>query len=201
MEFNQKLQQLRKEKGLTQEELANKLFVSRTAVSKWESGRGYPNIDSLKDIAKLFSVSIDELLSSEQILSIAQQENKLKQKSFIDLVFALVDISLVILFIIPFFGQNIDGVIHEVSLLNLTKISAFLRVLYFVIVIAIILNGALIIVLKNCDNVLCKNIMIKVSLVLSVVGMSIFIASRQPYVALLTFVFLIIKAIVLIKSK
>jgi hypothetical protein len=105
------------------------------------------------------------------------------------------------LFIIPFFGQNIDGVIHEISLLNLTKISAFLRVLYFVIVIAIILNGALIIVLKNCDNVLCKNIMIKVSLVLSVVGMSIFIASRQPYVALLTFVFLIIKAIVLIKSK
>jgi transcriptional regulator with XRE-family HTH domain len=67
MEFKQKLQQLRKEKGLTQEELANKLFVSRTAVSKWESGRGYPNIDSLKDIAKLFSVSIDEIFSSEQI--------------------------------------------------------------------------------------------------------------------------------------
>jgi len=40
--FNEKLQQLRKEKGLTQEQLAEELFVSRTAISKWESGRGYP---------------------------------------------------------------------------------------------------------------------------------------------------------------
>lgn len=49
MEFNEKLSQLRKAKGLTQEELAEALYVSRTAVSKWESGRGYPSIDSLKE--------------------------------------------------------------------------------------------------------------------------------------------------------
>ena len=48
MEFHEKLQELRKKKGLTQEELAEMLFVSRTAVSKWETGRGYPSIDSLK---------------------------------------------------------------------------------------------------------------------------------------------------------
>ena len=60
MEFNEKLQGLRKNKGLTQEELAEALYVSRTAISKWESGRGYPSIDSLKDISKFFSVSIDD---------------------------------------------------------------------------------------------------------------------------------------------
>ena len=54
MEFQEKLQQLRKQKGLTQQELADQLYVSRTAVSKWESGRGYPNIDSLKAIAAFF---------------------------------------------------------------------------------------------------------------------------------------------------
>ena len=54
MEFNEKLQTLRKQKNLTQEELAEALFVSRTAVSKWESGRGYPGIDSLKAMAKFF---------------------------------------------------------------------------------------------------------------------------------------------------
>ena len=76
MEFNEKLQELRKSRGLTQEELAEALFVSRTAVSKWESGRGYPSIDSLKEISKYFSVTIDELLTGEKLISIAERENK-----------------------------------------------------------------------------------------------------------------------------
>ena len=56
MEFGEKLCELRKSKGLTQEELAKDLYVSRTAISKWESGRGYPSIDSIKEISKYFSV-------------------------------------------------------------------------------------------------------------------------------------------------
>lgn len=58
MELNEKLQELRKSKGMTQEELAEVLYVSRTAISKWESGRGTPNIESLKQISAFFSVSI-----------------------------------------------------------------------------------------------------------------------------------------------
>ena len=54
MEFHEKLQELRKGRGLTQEELAEILYVSRTAISKWESGKGYPSIDSLKGIAGFF---------------------------------------------------------------------------------------------------------------------------------------------------
>ena len=60
MEFHEKIQELRKSRGLTQEELAEALFVSRTAISKWESGRGYPSIDSLKEISSYFSISIDD---------------------------------------------------------------------------------------------------------------------------------------------
>ena len=51
LEFHEKLQELRKSRNLTQEELAEELYVSKTAISKWESGRGYPSIDSLKAIA------------------------------------------------------------------------------------------------------------------------------------------------------
>ena len=76
MELGEKLQELRKRKGLTQEELAEALYVSRTAISKWESGRGYPSIDSLKQISGYFSVSIDDLLSGEKLLSLAETENK-----------------------------------------------------------------------------------------------------------------------------
>ena len=70
MEFNEKLQELRKSRSLTQEELAEVLFVSRTAISKWEQGRGYPSLDSLKEISRFFSVSIDELICSEEIISV-----------------------------------------------------------------------------------------------------------------------------------
>ena len=76
MEFNQKLIELRKKKGLTQEELGAILFVSRTAISKWESGRGYPNLDTLKTMSKFFGVTVDELLSCDQLLSVAEQDGK-----------------------------------------------------------------------------------------------------------------------------
>ena len=91
MEFNEKLQELRKQKGLTQEELAEALFVSRTAVSKWESGRGYPNIESLKAISKFFRVTVDELLSGEELLTIAEADTKAKETHFRDLIFGLLD--------------------------------------------------------------------------------------------------------------
>ncbi len=75
MEFSEKIQELRNKNKLTQEQFAEKLYVSRTAVSKWESGKGYPSIDSLKYISKTFNISIDELLSIEEIIDIAKKEN------------------------------------------------------------------------------------------------------------------------------
>ena len=103
MELNEKLQELRKQKGLTQEELAEALYVSRTAISKWESGRGYPNIDSLKAIAKFFCVSIDDLLSGEEILILAEEDNKQKQSHLRDLLFGLLDLSVLLLLFLPLF--------------------------------------------------------------------------------------------------
>ena len=67
MTFGEKLKKLRADNGLTQEELSEKIFVTRTAVSKWETGGGYPNIDSLKAISNLFGVSIDELISDADV--------------------------------------------------------------------------------------------------------------------------------------
>ena len=101
MEFNEKLQELRKQKGITQEELAKKLYVSRTAISKWESGRGYPNIDSIKAISKFFSITIDELLSTDEALMIAEEESKEKEKHFCDLAFGLLDFCFAMLLFLP----------------------------------------------------------------------------------------------------
>ena len=94
MELGEKLQALRKNRGLTQEELAEALYVSRTAVSKWESGRGMPNIESLKAISKFFSVTLDDLLSGEELLVIAEDDHKQKEMHTRDLIYGLLDCSM-----------------------------------------------------------------------------------------------------------
>lgn len=62
MEFNNKLYELRKQKGLSQEELANKLNVSRQTVSKWELGDSTPDMEKLIVLSDLFEISLDELV-------------------------------------------------------------------------------------------------------------------------------------------
>ena len=84
MTIDEKLKKLRKENNLTQDDLAEKIFVTRTAVSKWETGQGYPSIESLKLLAKLFETSIDELVSDEDVeIKIKQEEKKSKTKNIL----------------------------------------------------------------------------------------------------------------------
>ena len=120
MEFHEKLQALRKQKGITQEELAQNLFVSRTAVSRWESGRGYPSIDSLKAMAQFFSVTLDELLSGQEMLHAAQKDLHQQKKDFRTGIFGLLDMGTAALFALPLFGQTENGQIRSVCLLRLT---------------------------------------------------------------------------------
>ncbi len=62
MEFHNKLYELRRQKGFSQEELANRLNVSRQTVSKWEVGESDPDMENLVAISELFGVSLDELV-------------------------------------------------------------------------------------------------------------------------------------------
>ena len=199
MEFNEKLQELRKQKGLTQEELAEILFVSRTAVSKWESGRGMPSIESLKAISKFFTVTLDNLLSSEELLVIAEDDHKQKEMHSRDMIYGLLDCSMSLLFLLPFFGQKVNGVIQEVSLLALTEISFYLKVLYLIIVIGMIAVGVLTLALRNSNCTFWVQNKSKVSLLVNIIGVFLFIISQQPYAAVFVFAFLIIKALMLIK--
>ena len=199
MEFNEKLQELRKQKGLTQEELAEILFVSRTAVSKWESGRGMPSIESLKAISKFFAVTLDDLLSSEELLVIAEDDHKQKEMHIRDMIYGLLDCSIALLFLLPFFGQKANGVIQEVSLLALTEIQLYLKILYLVIVLGMTVLGILTLVLRNCNCAFWIQNKSKVSLLANAIGVFLFIISQQPYAAVFVFAFLIIKALMLIK--
>ena len=201
MEFNQKLQELRKKKGLTQEELATSLYVSRTAISKWESGRGYPNIDSLKMIAKFFSLTVDELLSSGEILAIAEEDNKRRAKRFLDLIYGLLDVCIAMLFFLPFFASRAEGKIQSVSLLTLDGVQSYLKTAYIIVVALMIAMGVLTLALQNCQaKVWLKNKTL-ISLSLSIVSILLFIITLQPYPAVFVFALSLIKAFLLIKRQ
>ena len=145
MEFGEKLCELRKSKGLTQEELAKDLYVSRTAISKWESGRGYPSIDSIKEISKYFSVSIDELLSGEKIISIAEKENKSNIKNICDLLFGIADILYFMLMVLPIYSNPVGEHIYAVNLFIYLQKVSFNHMLHWGVVFGF--NGS-----RNCKS-------------------------------------------------
>lgn len=199
MEFHEKLQALRKQKEITQEELAAKLFVSRTAVSKWESGRGYPNIESLKAIAKFYSVSIDELLSGEELLAAAEEEGRQKEKHLCDLLFGLLDCGCALLLFLPFYGQETGGILREVSLLSLMDVMPYMRIAYLAVVIGMIAWGIFALALQNFHHPIWEKNKRKGSLSLNSLGVLLFIVGQQPYAAVFLLVFLAIKAAMLWK--
>ena len=201
MTFGKKIKKLRTDNGLTQDELAEKIYVTRTAISKWESDRGFPNIESLKTISKYFSVSLDELLSGEEILAIAENDNKQKERTLRDLIFGLLDCGMALFLFLPFFGQKADGVIREVSLLALYDIQTYLKTAYIAFVGIMIVLGVMTLALQNCHQRLWTQSKSVLSLSLSAVGVCLFIISQQPYAAVFVFAFLIIKALMLIKRQ
>ena len=201
MTLGEKLKKLRADNGFTQEELAEKLYVTRTTISKWESNRGYPNIDALKAISKFFSVSIDDLLSSNELLTIAEEDSKQKETRFKDFVYALLDLSVAVLLFLPFFADNADGVIRSVSLIKLDGIQFYLKAAYFAVVIGTFIVGVLTLALQNCQRAFWLKSKTNISLLLGMASALLFVVSSQPYAAVFAFVLLAIKVFILIKRR
>ena len=199
MEFNEKLQELRKQKGLTQEELAEALYVSRTAVSKWESGRGYPNIESLKAIAKYFSVSVDLLLSADEAIRLAEVDVKQKEKRYGDLIYGLLDISVVVLIFLPLFAERAGEAVRSVSILDLATVQPYLLAVFYALIVTTGVFGVLTLALQNCQNVFWVKSKIAISLSVGVALVLLFTVCLHPYAAAFAFVLLLIKVIIALK--
>ena len=116
---------MRKNRGFTKEELAQVLYVSRTAISKWESGRGYLSIDSLKEISNYFGVTIDDLL------------------------FGMVDLFFFILIVLSLYPKPINGYIFSVNLFSHTETTWLNRWIYWIMFIILIMVGIVKIVLTQ----------------------------------------------------
>lgn len=193
MEFHEKLQKLRKSRGLTQEELAEALFVSRTAISKWESGRGYPSIDSLKEISRYFSVSIDDLLSGEQLIFIAEKENKSNLNRVCDLLLGFVDLFSLMLIVLPLYPKPVNGYIYSVNLLGYVDNNTFILKTYWALFISLTIIGIVKILMVYFKFEKGKKMVTSLSVGLSIIAVLFLAMAREPYAITVVFLLLLIK--------
>ena len=199
MEFHEKLQELRKNRGLTQEELAENLYVSRTAISKWESGKGYPSIDSLKAIANYFSVTIDDLLSGEKLLFIAEKENKANVQNMCDLLFGIMDMCSFLLILLPLYPNEIDGYVYSVNLFAYTQSTALNRLIYWSMFVLLILVGGIKVAQTKFKTEIKHKYMTEISMGIHVLMVVFLAIAREAYAVTLAFLILVVKSILFFK--
>ena len=194
MELSEKIQKLRKERGLTQEQFAEQLFVSRTAVSKWETGRGTPSMESLQLIAKLCGVTLDELLHAEEIIAVAENINR-----FAFCIDGIFDIAAVVGLFLPLYKTEMNGLFYSVPLCQFT---GWLAALYWLFPIAMAFCGIIQILISKTELEKFKRIINLIGLFLNIGAVFVLVLSNQPYPAVMFFTLLLIRgAVMLLKQK
>ena len=193
-------QALLSKKGISAEQLAEQLFVSRTAVSKWESGRGYPNLESLKYLSKLFGISIDELLSNDDLLELAERDKRANIGRVIGLVFGALDVIALAFLFLPLFGQQEGDYVRAVTLLSHTGMEDTLRWFFVGILALLSAFGVFELVVELITPERWLSLCRLCSLALHAAAMFLFAVSRQPYVTALLFLLFVVKVVLLIQE-
>ena len=201
MEFNEKLQQLRSQNNLTQEQLAEQLYVSRTAISKWESGKGYPNIESLKCISKFFSVSIDELLSGEELITLAETENHSNVKKIYNIISGIIDVLVVSCIVLPIYGEPQGNHIYHINLLSNTHLPNIDIGIHWAVFLFIIGLGIARLAFIFFKKESLYRITSKISIVAGVAAICLYAAAREPYATILLFLFFAVKIFLLLQEN
>ncbi len=195
MELNKKIKKIRIDNKLTQEQFAEKMLVSRTAVSKWENGTCYPSIDSLKYMSKTFNISLDNLLSSEEIIYLAKNENQNNIFKYNSLLFSLLDIIRIIFIFLPLYSYKTKDFIYSVSLFNSNNLGITIKIVFMLVFITICVLGIIGLLLNYKEN---NSLISKISMIVDTISIFILLFSKQPYVIALMFVLFIIKIIMVL---
>lgn len=175
------------------------IFVSRTAVSKWENGRGMPGMDSLKMIAKVFGVSLDELLRAEELITVAEGENRRNIDRFALQTDALFGISALLSLFFPLYKVEAEGIFYSVALYNFTGSFALL---YWALPLVMALCGIIQILLCAGEGERPGTIFSKTGFVFNIAAVFLLIIGGQPYPAVFFFTLLLIRgAVMLIRRR
>lgn len=198
MELSEKIQKLRKEHNLTQEQFAEKLFVSRTAVSKWETGRGMPSMESLQMIARLFHITLDELLSTEEIVVIAESENKENIKRFASYIDSIINMAALLALLLPLYKVDDNGFFYSVPLYQL---GGWQELAFWIAPIIMILCGIVELFLIGREQEKLIGIISTVGTIAHVSAITLLIVSGHPYPTVLLFFMFALKGVLLLKKR
>ena len=140
--LSEKIYQLRKNSGLSQEQLAEQLNVSRQAISKWESGTAVPESEKLVTISNYFGVSVDYLLKDEEELQVSIADNKAEEnpKTIAGIIICIVGIVCMILWgPISIFSPEVSNQISDSSMITIDGSGIFL----ILCVVAVVVGASL----------------------------------------------------------
>ena len=198
MELSEKIQKLRKERGMTQEQFAECLFVSRTAISKWETGRGTPNMESLQMIARVCGITLDELLRAEEVISIAEKENKENLDRLAGFVGGIVNILALVGVLLPLYKVEEGQVFYAVPLYCY---QGWLTIFYWLFPVTMAVCGIVQILLNQGEREGLKKIVSMTGMILNAGAILLLILSGQPYPAVMSFLLFVIKAWIKLKNR
>ena len=123
MNLSKQIQQLRKRDGLSQEALAEKMYVSRQSISNWENERSYPDIHNLLMLSAIFNISLDELVKGDvDMMKDALQQSNMMKLSWVMLA-GLIGVPLSVAPVMKYFG--VVGLLIPLGLFIITMIAAF----------------------------------------------------------------------------
>lgn len=182
--FSKKLKELRKSKNITQEELADKIFVSRSAIARWEADIGIPSDVNLESLCKFFDVDGSYFLDVEDYKKELKRVNLESKKKNISLIFILLSFLFIGVSFIPIFYYRFDGLeilsslyYPSLSIMNLVGfLSYFVCFVYSIsIVYSIVYSNNLLNIKERVQSKLfyiiniCSIVMFMLSIIISII--------------------------------
>ncbi len=162
--------------------------------------QGYPSIDSLKEISRYFSVTIDELIRPREMITAAEDDKRAMLCRYVSVICNALDVLTAVLLFLPVFGNGAD-VPASVALFGLTGVQSWLKGVFVAVIGMMTLNGICGVILSRFDRPVWNRHRMITGMALSVIGVGIFIGTRQPYAGIICFSILVIKAWLMFKGS
>ena len=137
VEFGEQLRRAREEKGMTQQSLAEQLYVTRQAVSRWECGDRYPDLLTTKKISQILEMSLDDLLSGKEMEKVVERNPVIEKKSVNNIMIALYAFVIISFFItivdiiirFPLQSEMIDY--NDIQAIVINVLALLIQIVFF----------------------------------------------------------------------